>query len=70
MKENMRKLPEIQQKADSYHQKESEKADSLLDQFLEEKPQTVSRIDKEDKFSWKEILLRKIKNFFNSFMKR
>lgn len=35
MKENMRKVPEIQKKSEIYHLSESENAEKLLNQYME-----------------------------------
>lgn len=42
MKENMRKVPEIQKKSDLYHRQEAESAEQLLSQ-IDETPSTRKR---------------------------
>jgi len=65
MKENMKKVPEIQKKSDAYHRLESQEADKILNSISEAPPEQK----KEKQGISKESLREKIKLLFNKIIK-
>lgn len=65
MKENMKKVPEIQKKSDAYHRLESQEADKILNSISEAPPEQK----KEQQENSKKSLREKIKLLFNKIIK-
>lgn len=64
MKENMKKVPEIQKKSDAYHRLESQEAEKLLNDIPETAIATTNK-----KENTKLSLREKIKLLFNKIVK-
>lgn len=65
----MRKVPEIQKKSDSFHQKEAEKADQLLEQVWNQNEEIQTLSEELTSKTRYQSLIEKIKAIFISLIR-